>query len=46
MQRDKEKAGAEMPLSFLLFFDKMKLQLQVANVQKQVGSIYMLPDLK
>ena len=38
--------GVEMPLFFFDIFDKMKLQLQVANVQKQVGSIYMLPDLK
>ena len=31
-----------MPLSFFAVFDKMKLQLQVANLQKRVGSIYMV----
>ena len=35
-----------MPLSFFTIFDKMKLQLQVAEMQKQVGSIYMLSALK
>ena len=39
-------AGVEMPLPFCAIFDKMKLQLQVANRQKQVGSIYILPALK